>query len=528
MKLNTAGIIPRVIKSQWADIMLFDLAGHRQYYSSHCAVLEAISSTPSIFLLLVNMLLDFKHITSQLYYWSAMIDDVCHKCSKKSSVIVIGTHADGIHDRRRLKSIGEAIETVSYDAIQKHTFAGFIALNGTNFDTKNIEEFMSLLHQAKDTVNVQCPAISLDRNALITFLKCKVPTHQDVISLSQLLTLLEQVKPKVLLPIDANKIILLLKKLSEEGFIVFLESTIHVHMNDSWVFLHPKILLEKVNGVLFAPSSFKEHLPIVSNTGVISVAILRQHFPEPTYNIDVIISLFVSFELCVPITLTNVDTNMAPVGSPNTPTTELGPLIFIPACVNVDMPSSVIVTKEGQFEWLLCTTSINEFFTARCLHALTSRLIGHFALPTGKPPLVPLHDVYSRKCYVWSRGIFWMNEEGISVIVEMKDDFKCLSCTISASNGSSPVYLLSVIQVIKETCADFCPSRSLVEALMCPPEATLEHTSAIVEIHLLKAAIETKTTTVMDSTGKKEVFLSEWIKKEPLLFNMIGIKMKAG
>ena len=440
--------------------MLFDLAGHRQYYSSHCAVLKAISYTPSIFLLLVNMHLRFKDISSKLYYWSAMIDDVCHKCSKKSSVIVVGTHADGIHDRRRLKSIDEAIETVCKDALKKHTFAGFIALNGTHIDAKGIERFMSLLHQAKDSVKVECPAISLDRNALITFLKCKVPTHQEVISLSQLLTLLKQAEPKVLLPTDANKIILLLKKLSEEGFIVFLESTIH--MEDSWVLLHPETLLEKVNGVLFAPSSFKEHLPIVSNTGVISVAILRQHFPEPTYNIDVIISLLVSLELCVPITLTNVDTNMAPVWSPNKPTTELGPLIFIPACVNVDMPSSVIVTEEGPFGWLLCTTSINEFFTARYLDALTSRLIGRFALPTGKPPLVPLHDVYS------------------------------LSCTISTSNGSSPVYQLSVIQVIKETCADFCPSHSLVEALRCPPEATLDHISAIVEIRLLKAAIETK------------------------------------
>ena len=99
VKALTAGIISHRVKSLKANMTIYDLAGHREYYSSHSSILEHISNTtPSIFLLLVNLLLTIKDITAQLYYWSALIGNVCSKCSQQSSIIVVGTHADCISD----------------------------------------------------------------------------------------------------------------------------------------------------------------------------------------------------------------------------------------------------------------------------------------------------------------------------------------------------------------------------------------------------------------------------------------------
>ena len=42
-----------------------------------------------------------------------------------------------------------------------------------------------------------------------------------------------------------------------------------------------------------------------------------------------------------------------------------------------------------------------------------------------------------------------MNKEGITTVVQMKDDFRCLSCTIATINNCNPGYLLPVI---KESC----------------------------------------------------------------------------
>ena len=44
VKLDTAGVIPLSINSKrLGNITMYDLAGHREYYSSHAAVLEKMN-----------------------------------------------------------------------------------------------------------------------------------------------------------------------------------------------------------------------------------------------------------------------------------------------------------------------------------------------------------------------------------------------------------------------------------------------------------------------------------------------------
>ena len=520
MKLLTAGIVPHLIRNQDMNMMLFDLAGHRQYYSSHCAVLEAISLSPSTFLLLINLLLNLKDITAQLYYWSAMIGDVCHKCPQHSSVIVVGTHADMIADSKMLDLYREAIENTVRDALNKQTFIGFTAVNATTSDKEELKSFMSLLRSTNDNVIASLPAISLNSHLMYAFLKDKVPAYmyQDAIPLSQLQTLLEQEEPKCL-PSEASAIVQLLKTLSGKGFIVFLEG----NLVDSWVVIHPEALLEKVNGVLFAPPFFEQHRPISSNTGVIPVPLLKQHFIKQISNIDMVVQFLKLYELCVPITLTNVDTNMTPA---NSLSTDLGPLLFFPACISVDKPPSVII-KGKVFSWLIHTKSINQFFSTRCLHVLILRLADRFALPSADPSQIPTLDKYNRRCTVWSKGISWMNEKGIFTVIDMMDNFRQLSCSIFPSHESLK-YLFLVIGVIKDTIYEFCPSVSLVDLIPCPSEATNDHTLAIVELSLLVETLRKNENTLADSTGTHQVIVNQWIQVEPKLLDLIEIKKNAG
>ena len=519
VKLLTAGIVPHQIRNPLMKIILFDLAGHHEYYSSHCAILEAISLSPPTFLLLVNLLLDFNKITAQLHYWSAMIRDVCHKCS--SSVIVVGTHADGIADKRQLESLGEAIERVAKVAIQKHTFVAFTSLNATAFHDGSVERFMSLLSQTNDTVISKYPAISRSSHVMYAFLNENVTGNQNAISLTQLQSLLEKEEPKVL-PCEANEFVPLLKTLSDKGFIVLIDTP-----SDKWIVVHPEILLEKVNGVLFAPNStFKEYASLASNTGVIPVELLKQHFLEPTYNIDLIVQFLIMFQLCVPVNLTNLDTNMKPEISPSTCCTNSGPLLFFPACVSVEIPTSVNPLPCG-FGWQICITDANLFFSPRCLHVLISRLANSFSLQSIEPVLVPENKKYNRRCYVWKRGIYWMNREGIATLVEMKENFKCLSCVISTVDRNSLEYtslVLSVIKVIKQACSEFCQSVLFVELITYPPEATLDHEPGTVELILLKEMIDLKKKTLTDSCGIRQVIISEWKKVEPQLLKLIEMK----
>ena len=96
MEPLTAGIIPHQVDSPYSNMVVYDLAGHHQYFSSHSACLEAISlNSPAIFLLLQDLRKDPEAMTKEVYYWSTMIDGVCCECpEKKSSVLVVGTHTD--------------------------------------------------------------------------------------------------------------------------------------------------------------------------------------------------------------------------------------------------------------------------------------------------------------------------------------------------------------------------------------------------------------------------------------------------
>ena len=500
-------------------MIVYDLAGHREYYSSHSSILELISNTtPSVFLLLVNLILTLQEITAQLYYWSTMISNVCSKCPQQSSIIVVGSHADCVANRRNLESLYSAIEKLARKAIKQHTFVRFTALDITSFSSQNLSNFMALLYGIIDDIRIKCPAISLSCHVMFAFLNDKVPANQDAITLSQLLNLLRQEDPKFL-PTEAAEVSKLLKTLSEKGFIVFFDTNIA----DSWIVLRQDRLLERVNGVLFAPANFDEHLPIASNIGIIPIEVLKCHFPEPEYNIDMIIQFLIRFELCQPITL--APTNTTPQGPP----TSRCPDLFFPPLVCARRPDDVTIPTDA-FLWQICTININQTFSPRFLHVLVSRIADQFPLPADDMCLDPDLQPYSRSCTVWSRGISWVSEEGFTTVIEMMEDFQCLMCAVSTTDKTSVNYsklILLVIDVISVACDEFCTSVSRLEKIMCPLEAT-DHIAITIDSATLKKALLKGSTTVRDQTGKKVVNINEWIVKEPQLSKLIGVELKQG
>ena len=211
-------------------------------------------------------------ITAQMYYWSAMIHNVCYKSPEPSTVIVVGTHVDMVK-KDYLTELGEKIKELGKDIFKELIFEVFIALNAIECRGNNLNSFLSLLNGINNEVRLRSPAISLTNHLMYAFLNDKVPSDKEVITLSSLLSLLEKEVPQVL-PTETTEIISLLTTLGEKGFLVFL----HTDTDYSWIVFDQGTLLEKVNGALFAPSFFNEHLPIASNTGIIPMDVLRKRF----------------------------------------------------------------------------------------------------------------------------------------------------------------------------------------------------------------------------------------------------------
>ena len=516
----TAGIIPHQVDSHYSNMIIYDLAGHHQYFSSHSACLEAIFlDSPAIFLLLQDLRKDPDVITKELYYWCTMIDGVCHKCPQQSAVIVVGTHADLLTSEQLSKKMSH-LGSVTKKAIRHQKLVHVIAINLTKIYSGAMKLFRDLLYRTNKDVLSMSPPISLMNHMMLAFLKEKLPPDIHAISLSDLLVHLEADQDKFINP-DITTVVSLLKTLSEKGLIVFIPFE---HLHSSWVVLHKESILKRVNGALFADQSLKEYVPLASNTGIITTAIIKSTFPE--YNVDMITRFMTHFELCQAVDLSRIITNMAPEGSTSS---DLGPLLFIPALVSIDRPSSATVPNNS-FSWSAIVKCTDQFFTTRFHHVLLHRLPLEFALPPAQT--TPLNSHLSRRCDLWSRGIKWISETGVTTIVEMNESFQSFSLFMFSPDKADPNYLKlahAVLEVIKKTHQDFCPHLEVVEVISCPREASSDHSGGTnVELSLLKKAILEGNKHVIDTSGHKHASMEEWMKIEPCLPYLAGGEAIAG
>ena len=488
-------------------MIIYDLAGQQHYFSSHSACLEAISSSPATFLLLQDLTKPYHVITKEVYYWSAMIDGVCHKCPQKSSVIVVGTHADLLTPEQVTKKLNH-LQSVAMLAISNQKLVRVVALNLTAMYSDEMGQFKTLLQETNKEVVSMGPSVPIHCNLMLAYLKGVIPSDLDPISLSDL-KIISNDPNKTMQP-DMFQITPLLTTLSEKGLILFIPSE---DPSYSWIVLHKEVILQNVNGALFADPN--KHSPIASSTGIVCTKDLMTLFPQ--YNIEILIQIMIQYELCQPVDLSEVkvDTNMAP-GS-------LGPLLFFPALIRDDRPNGATVPCNS-FGWSMIVPCENQFFTPRFLHVLLRRLPFEFALPTEQ--VIPLHSHLNRCCDIWSRGIKWLNKTGVTTIVEMDEMFQSLSMAMSSPDRTDPKYLElvhSVLAVIKKACHEFCPHVKVLDVISCPPEASSDHSEGTkVELCSLMQALIDAESCIPDVKGQKNVELDKWIKIEPCLPYLLG------
>ena len=510
----TAGIVSYQVQNSDSNIILYDLAGHHSYYSSHCSLLEAISLTsPSTFLMLVDVSVGKDKIIKQMYYWSVMISNVCHQCHQPSSVIVVGTHIDKVK-KDYLAALVVAIKKLGKDIFKEHIFEEVIALNAIKCRKADLNNFLSLLNEINNKVEQRSPAISLTNHLMYAFLNDKA--DKEVLSLSNLMSLLEVEEPKVL-PNETSAITNILTTLSEKGFIVFL----HTDNGDSWIVLDQGTLLEKVNGALFAPSFFKEYLPIASNTGIIPMDVLGKRFPN--HDKAMIVQFLIKLQLCQRISLEGVNTNMAP----QTPSSS--DLLFFPPLILEDRPqfdTGDIETPEKCFGWLLHADNIQLFFPNRFLHTLMIKLAHELCLPDqNHDAIIPINN---RQCKVWRCGISWNSVNGVTTVIELMKESRCLFLVMSFPDPKYCNELIPVLQTIKATLTQFSPSIPTTEYIVDPSKASSVFTQGCsldtltrVQLSHLSDALKNDNPTVV--SNNKVVHLNNWTSAEPCLPRLVSI-----
>ena len=456
----TAGINPHTFTShEIGNVVLYDLAGHREYYSSHAAVLENLMlRSPAVFLILFKLINAIETIRQELYYWFNFIENASKgmKSSKRSQIIVIGSRLDEL--TTSLDPISELVHAVAKKATYTQEFCGFMPMECHRPGGKGVKEFIVTLSKSCKTVLDRSDKISFYCHIQYSFLQF---LQRVAISLEELCALLRE-RNDPSLPSEKSVLLEFLTTLSDKGLILFLRN----EEGQSWIVINRTALLSEINGALFAPAAMKRvYRDIASNTGIVPLSALKKAFPE--HNTDMLVGFLKNLQFCHMIkssTLDDLETNLSALVP-----LSFDEVLFFPALVSAEPPTDIKI--ENGLGWCLWCPDPNEFLSTRLLHILLLWLAYTYCLPSRSEPFLidetnPSLQKLRRCCTVWTNGIYW--EDKVKVFVEVTEHNRCVTVFTSNREIEESHYVFnSVIKKVLNLKNRLCSCRSNEFIIAC-------------------------------------------------------------
>ena len=479
---KTVGIIPHKFDSEiFGQVMVYDFAGHREFYSGHAALLKAaIQSNPPIFIIVVNLCNEVNDLIRNILYWISFLENQCTLVSCKPHLIIVGSHAD------TLKSEGESpqekvnalVSLLDPNYFINLNFMGFIPMDCQLHESTGMDDLRPLLVKSCSELRIQEP-IAFNAHCFLVYL---LETFKDIPAVT-LGTVLQEIekshKEGVLdfLPKSIGALYKICIELNERGHILFLKDRINVE--NSYVVIEEKALLSEVSGTVFASEDFKQYKQLATNTGVVSRTKIAECFPGK--DLKILIGLLTHLEFCYEIS--TADQTLFQVISENySPGFDERYYLFS-GLISSEPENSVWKTKSDfdySFGWILNCTKLEQFFSSRFLQVLLLRLAFSFAFELrhssqGEDPSINL--AIHRKCSLWKNGIFWGTHFGMDTLVEVIDNkLVVLMARFKASHIVKCVaHRSQIIHTVLECAKEFCPRISTVESFIETSSSPLEY-----------------------------------------------------
>ena len=433
VELLTTGINAHTFSShEVGNVVLYDFAGQKEYYSSHSAILENLMlRTPAVFAILSKMTDNLDIIERDLYYWFNFIKSASLQLSssRPSQILVIGSRLDKLTNG--YEKISKLVAEVVKKADLSQEYGGFLPMECHRPGGINVNNFVTMLSYSCKAVLDQSDKISFYCHIQFSFLQLLRNKENIIaISLMELCDVLQK-RDDPSLPSERSVLLEFLTTLNDKGLILFLKNEDDA---ESWVVIDRATLLTEVNGVLFAPEKIERvHQNIASNTGIVAKSILKKNFPK--HNTDMLIGFLRSLQFCHVLesnTLQKFETNIS--ASIPLPSEEL---LFFPSLIKAEPPTDIKI--ENGLGWCLWCPDHNQFFSTRFLHLLLFILSYTFCPPhrnrAEKCAVDPQILKLARRCDVWTNGIYWVNDDDkVKVIVEVTEQYRCVTVVTSVND----------------------------------------------------------------------------------------------
>ena len=455
--LHTSGIeYHSVCSFEIGNVIIFDFAGHAEYYSSHAAVLETLLlRSPAVFAILTNLTDVEETIKKDLLFWFNFVENVSRKLINSCQVLVLGSHIDELLNEKDFQPI---INDVVNLGIRFQNYKGFFPIDCHRPNGKGVTEVMVKLKESCSAVMDQDDKMSYHCHCLYCYLQ---QLEVVAISLDELCSKLMKLNEPCLLT-NRSTILEFLTILGSKGLILFLA--------DTWVIIDQKALLTEVNGVLFNKSINRERRPLASNTGIMSVSTLARLFSK--LNTDMLIHFLTSLQFChqmdsytVSCITNNKPSDDFPINNDDDfPINNDEKFLFFPALITENKPTSIFETTDG-FGWCLWCPEPQQFLSMHFLHTLLHHLAFTYCpRPPEKTDVVDNTAIekFHRVCTMWKSGIYWKEKKNnMEVMVEVTESNRCVTVLVSHSSLIESYHLrASLIKEILNHKNNLCPCTS--------------------------------------------------------------------
>ena len=525
---KTAGIVPHEFESKtYGRVTLYDFAGQREFYGSHAALLQnAIQTFTPIFLLVVDLSESNADIKSKIFYWLSFLENQCTSVSSKPHFLVIGSHVDVLKSRgedpkHKASFITYLLTTPQFASLE---FTGFVPMDCQYADSAGMKQLHQALKTSCDSLRSQ-ENINFNAHCFLVYLLDKFRDHTAV-TIGQILSEMKGGGVSAynddityFLPQSKQAVATVCDQLNDRGHLLVLKNTTAIE--NRCVIINRTALLAEVNGTIFAPEGFKQHIKLASSTGVVPLSKITEHFPK--HDRTMLLGFLSHLEFCHEISdseiLGLISQDQASAASEAT-AVQGERYFFFPGLVTLEVPSTVW-EPQPQFDyhcgWILQFCVLGQFFFPRFVQVLLLRLAFSFAFSK-----LPSTDVPSlqRKCAIWKNGIYWGDGHCIETLVEIAEQNRVVVLMRCPEVKSECLQLRSLlIQKVLAAAREFCSKVSTVESFINPSDTTqypLKPTSqlALYSLTGIATAVAKGMPATVDDTGKP-VSLDSLLSFEP-------------
>ena len=483
---RTAGIeCHQIHNRRIGNLRLYDIAGHREFHSSHDTVIRNASSG-AIFLFVIDLTATESDLQSTVFFWISFFQnqvspDIDESC--KPHLLLIGSHADRLASKSDLRRKEELIKK-SCSSVSKLQIVGFLAVDCRYSESTSLAQLRRKIFEIQQSKQANL-VVTYQLQYFQIFLKQVCGDQPGV----QLGTIMEFIQLEIrqqsvtffdFLPNTYSSASKLCIELNRRGIILYMQKK---PLEYSWVFVDWKTLLKKVNGSVFAFYDFQKHKSLAIHTGVVPLKKIFYHFQHVVetrhMDIELILRFMIHMEICREIT----DSNMLEILAINYPDYKEDRHFFFPGLITESIECIQNVTSAKQLWqptpgttysphsscWVLKCSGIQHYFSRHFLQLLLLHLAFMHSLPANTNDEGIDIPGFKQECILWKNGIRWVSSF-IEVLVSIADHQ--VSVLMRCHEGKEGALAYTRSQVINEVLTakkEFCGNTETSELFIPNP-----------------------------------------------------------